>query len=140
MAVVPIRRRLRWALSRHCPRCGARGVFSSWLTLRERCPNCGLRFEREEGFFTGVYLVNYSFVAVAIVFELFLYLIYAVANEGDVGYWPAIAVGVVTAIGLPLITYPFAKGIWTAIDLSARPLDPVEEADAALHARHDTRG
>jgi len=115
-------------------------VFSSWLTLRERCPNCGLRFEREEGFFTGVYLVNYSFVAVAIVFELFLYLIYAVANDGDVAYWRAIVVGVTTAVLLPFITYPFAKGIWAAIDLAARPLDPVEEADAALHARPDDAG
>ena len=34
-----------------------------WARPRVRCPNCGLRFEREEGFFTGVYLVNYSFVA-----------------------------------------------------------------------------
>ena len=34
---------------------------------------------------------------------------------------------------LPVITYPFAKTTWTAIDLAARPLEPVEEADAAVH-------
>jgi len=36
-----------------------------------------------------------------------------------------------------LITYPFAKTTWAAIDLATRPLDPVEEAEAALHDRRD---
>ena len=111
-------------------------MFAGWLKLRERCPTCGLRFEREEGFFTGVYLVNYSFVAVAIVIELFVFLIYANANE-DAALLPAMAVGAVTALLLPLLTYPYAKTIWVAIDLATRPLDPVEEADAALHEHED---
>jgi len=129
---------LLWrAVRRRCPRCGSRGIFESWLKLRDRCPNCGYRYEREEGFFTGVYLVNYSVIAVVIVIELFAYLFYAVANDGDVSYVPALVVCVTTALVLPLITYPFAKTIWAAIDLVARPLDPVEEADAALHDRRN---
>jgi uncharacterized protein (DUF983 family) len=111
-------------------------VFVRWLTLRERCPTCGLRFEREEGFFTGVYLVNYAFVAIAIVIELFVFLIDVNANE-DAALLPAMAVGAATALLLPLLTYPYAKTIWIAIDLATRPLDPVEEADAALYAADD---
>jgi uncharacterized protein (DUF983 family) len=129
---------LRRALRRRCPRCGGRRIFSSWLTLRERCPTCGLRFEREEGFFTGVYLVNYSVVAVAIVIELFAVLLYANANDGDVSYVPAMVVGAATAVGLPLITYPFAKTIWVAIDLATRPLDPVETAEAELNSSRES--
>jgi uncharacterized protein (DUF983 family) len=102
------------------------------LKVRERCPNCGLRFEREEGFFTGVYLVNYALVAVVIVIELFAYVLYANAND-DVALLPALVLGLATAVLLPLLTYPFAKTMWIAIDLATRPLDPVEEADAALH-------
>src|SRR5207249_1638178 len=113
----------------------SRGVFSSWLTLRERCPNCGYRFEREEGFFTGVYLVNYAVIAVAIVAEMAVFMIYVMANDGDVSYTPMLVIGGATALVLPLLTYPFAKMVWAAIDIAARPLDPVEEADAALHAR-----
>lgn len=130
---------LLWrAVRRRCPRCGSRHVFSRWLKLKERCPKCGLRFEREEGFFTGVYLVNYAVVAVAIVIELFVYVIYANAAEGDVALVPAMVVGALTAIVLPLLSYPFAKMVWIAIDLATRPLDPVEEADAALHEGTDT--
>ena len=78
--------------------------------------------------------MNYSFVAVAIVVELMAYLLYANANE-DVSVWPALITGFATALLLPILTYPFAKAIWAAIDLTARPLDPVEEADAVLHER-----
>ncbi|MEY2449848.1 MAG: hypothetical protein QOH79_3324 [Acidimicrobiaceae bacterium] len=130
---------LLWrAVRRRCPRCGGKGIFSSWLKLRERCPTCGYRFEREEGFFTGVYLVNYSLIAVAIVIELFFYVIYANAQDGDASLVPALVVGFATAIILPVITYPFAKATWAAIDLAARPLEPVEEADAALHAEPES--
>ncbi|MGI8644046.1 MAG: hypothetical protein ACR2LS_08000 [Thermomicrobiales bacterium] len=34
------------AVSRRCPYCGATGIFSGFWTLRERCPNCGVVFER----------------------------------------------------------------------------------------------
>jgi hypothetical protein len=47
------------------------------------------------------------------------------------------AVGAATALLLPPLTYPFAKMVWIAIDLATRPLDPVEEADAALHEEPD---
>ena len=135
MRRVPISTLLWRAARRRCPRCGSKGVFASWLKLFERCPTCGYRFEREEGFFTGVYLVNYSLVAIAIVFELFVYVIYANAQDGDASFAPALLIGLATALVLPLITYPFAKVTWAAIDLATRPLDPVEEAEAALWAK-----
>ncbi len=105
--------------------------------MKDRCPSCGYRFEREEGFFTGVYLVNYAVVAVVIVFELFVFLLYVNARGGDASLLPAFLMGIVTAVVLPLLTYPFAKTLWAAIDLVARPLDPVEEAEAALHDHRD---
>jgi hypothetical protein len=84
-----------------------------------------------------VYLVNYSLIAVAIVFELFVFVLFANANDGNASLAPALIIGAATAVLLPLITYPFAKTVWAAIDLAARPLDPVEEADAARYDRRD---
>jgi len=38
------------ALRRRCPQCGGGSLFQSWLSIRDRCPTCGLRTERgEEG-------------------------------------------------------------------------------------------
>ena len=121
---VPARTLLWRGARRRCPRCGGKGLFTAWFRMKDRCPACGYRFEREEGFFTGVYLVNYSVVAVVIVFELFVFLLYVNAQEGDASLLPALAMGIVTAVVLPLLTYPFAKTLWAAIDLVAQTARP----------------
>jgi uncharacterized protein (DUF983 family) len=48
-----------------CPRCRRgriyrRPMFRSWLDMNDRCPACGLRFEREQGYFLGAMYVSYA--------------------------------------------------------------------------------
>src|SRR5258708_35651991 len=52
-----------------CPRCGKGKIFRRGFTTFETCPNCGWRFEREEGYWTGAMAVNLilSEIIVAIV-------------------------------------------------------------------------
>ena len=47
-------RALRW----HCPACGGGPLFSGWFEMRPSCPRCGLRLEREEGYFLGAMALN----------------------------------------------------------------------------------
>jgi len=133
MERTPVRGVVWRGLRRRCGRCGAKRIFSSYFQLHERCPRCGYKFEREEGFFTGVYLVNYAVTALLLVIEIFAFLLVAVASDGDVSLVPWLVGGAAIAIFCPLIVYPYAKSTWAAIDLAARPLDPVEEAEAAQH-------
>ena len=35
-----------------------RAPLPRWFTIVERCPRCGLRFEREEGYWTGALAIN----------------------------------------------------------------------------------
>jgi len=114
-----------------CPLCGGRGLFVRWFTLRERCPTCGLRFDRkpEEGFFLGAYTLNLTLVLSLLCIDLFLYGL----AEGDVVNvppWTLIVGAVVIAVVVPLLGYPASKTTWSAIDLSMNPLDPVEQAEA----------
>jgi hypothetical protein len=102
--------------------------------LQERCPRCGYKFAREEGFFTGVYLINYGFTAIVLVAEIMFWIGLITARDGNVSMIPALVLGAATAIVLPIVGYPFAATTWAAIDLAARPLDPVEEAEAAVYA------
>jgi uncharacterized protein (DUF983 family) len=120
-------------LRRRCGRCGAKKIFRSYFQLHERCPRCGYKFEREEGFFTGVYLVNYSVTALLLVILIVVFFVVAIGNDGDVSLVPWLLGGAAIAIVCPLLFYPYAKSTWAAIDLAARPLDPVEEAEAAQH-------
>lgn len=40
-----------------CPRCGSKGLWAGPAALAERCPACGLEFERHEPRGRGMYLV-----------------------------------------------------------------------------------
>ncbi len=62
------------AIHGKCPQCRQGDMFiSSALKLSEfhkmndNCPVCGLKFEREPGFFTGAMYVNYAFSVALIV-------------------------------------------------------------------------
>jgi uncharacterized protein (DUF983 family) len=119
-------------LRRRCPRCGAKGLFRSAFRLREYCPGCGYRFERETGFWMGSYLVNYAFTAVVLVALIAGYVIWLQGHAGGRSLIVVIVAAEVLAIALPLAFFRTAKSLWCAIDLSMRPLDPVEEAEAEL--------
>src|SRR5215472_6132792 len=104
----------RGALCR-CPRCGSRGVFESWFHLRERCPGCGLRFEREEGFWLGGYVINFATGEAGIV-VLLAVLIGLVVNGHHVNAAVFLAVGLALAIFGPMATFPPSRTVWSAVD------------------------
>ncbi len=122
-------------LARRCARCGGGHLFRSWFHLRERCPSCGMRFEREEGFWLGGYVINFATGEGALL-VLLAALIGFEASGAHVSAWPFVAVGLLIAIGGPALTFPFSRTIWSAIDLVMRPLVPSEvvEAQAAVAA------
>ncbi len=119
-----------------CPLCGGRGLFVHWFTLRERCPTCGLRFDRkpEDGFFLGAYTLNLGLVLALLCADLFLYGL-AVGDVVPVPPWTLIVTAVAIAVVVPLLGYPASKTTWSAIDLSMHPPDPVEQAEAARFCR-----
>ncbi len=135
----PTVREVLWrGVRRRCGRCGERAQFSGWFRLHERCSCCGVRFAREEGFFTGVYLVNYTATAVLLVGMLMAYLTVSVAGDnGGEGLTAWMLGAVAIAVIVPAVTYPIAATTWAAVDLLLRPLEPLEEAEAALWARGD---
>lgn len=106
-------------ISRRCPNCGTRGLFTRWVVMRKHCPGCHLTLNRNENdYFLGSYVIN--FVAAEFVI--------AISSLGLVLYtwpdvpWTAIKWGLVLLmIPVPILFYPFAKTIWLAIDLSLRP-------------------
>ena len=49
-------------LQHRCPNCGGRTLFTPGkaFALNPACPDCGLRLEREEGFYLGAMALNYG--------------------------------------------------------------------------------
>jgi len=107
------------AIRRQCPRCGARGVWQSFTRMEQRCPSCGLEFDRgESDYFLGAYLLN--FVAAELV-GVFVFVV------GLIVTWPMpswnllTAITVAIAIIAPIALYPTTKALWLAVDLMFRP-------------------
>jgi uncharacterized protein (DUF983 family) len=107
------------ALTLRCPLCGARGVTRRWITVRPRCPRCGLRLDRgEPDYWIGAMLFNLiaaeSLFAVGVVVTL---LVTWPRPPWDALYWGSI-MGMAV---LPIVTYPITKLVWLAFDLVFRP-------------------
>jgi uncharacterized protein (DUF983 family) len=104
-------------LTRRCPWCGRGKLFRRWFTLPERCPRCGLRFEREEGAFLGSLALNFGVTSVAFIAVLVTWIALTLPDPPVVLITVA---SVAVALVLPLLIYPFAKTTWTAIDILLR--------------------
>ena len=113
---------------RRCPRCGARRVFASWFRMVEQCPRCRLRFERENDFFLGAYVINLAVTEGLLLIGLFVFILVAVNGE-DVPLAPVLAGAAFVAVGGPLLFFPFSRTIWAAIDLAMRPV-PMDDDGA----------
>lgn len=114
-------------LTRRCPLCGSSGVFSSWFTVRDRCPRCGFRLEqRIEGHWLGALGMN-SIVSFGLLFLTMA--VGLIVTYPDIAVGPLVAITVAVAIVVPLFFYPFSKTLWSAIDLAMRPLEPADDVD-----------
>jgi hypothetical protein len=123
-------------LVRRCARCGSGGLFPRWFKMVQRCSHCGMLFERDEGFFLGVWVMN--FAAVSFVVAVVLAIVIALeANDAGANLGPILAVGGIAALVTPIVCYPFSRTLWAAIELVMRPMDIAEEAEAMLHAGDD---
>ena len=116
-------------VTRRCPACGAGDVFETWFRLRERCPRCAARLEREPAFFIGAYFLNFCLMQAV----LGAWIVAAFALTLPDPPMPLIlGVAVAICVIVPIVGYPFAKTTWAAIHLGMAPFEPDEEADAAV--------
>lgn len=125
----PTRMVLRGAAKR-CASCGGRGLFAGWFRMAARCPRCGYRFEREEGFFLGAYVMNLVIAQALVVLLAIVPAIVLLARDPGAGLLPVFAGGMVGAVLAPVVFYPFSKTLWVAFELIMRPAGAVEPTDA----------
>ncbi|HEX3721627.1 MAG TPA: DUF983 domain-containing protein [Nitrolancea sp.] len=108
----------------HCPNCGQGHLFHHWVTMVERCPNCGLFFEREEGYWTGAVAINTIFTELIFAIVIVAVIVW---TWPDIPTRPLLIVAVALNALFPLFYYPFSKTVWVAIDLILHPLEENEE-------------
>ena len=94
----------------------------------ERCPGCGMRFEREEGFFLGVYFLNITLTQVVLMAYV---AIVFVLTLPEAPLAAILAGAAAIAVVVPVALYPACRTLWAAVHLGMQPLEPAEQADAA---------
>jgi uncharacterized protein (DUF983 family) len=101
-------------LLKRCPICGAGGLFTRWMRLRDTCPRCGYRFDRESGYWVGAIIIN---LAVTEILFGILFITTLLVTAPDVPWQPLLAVALITNGVFPWFFYPYSKTIWMAFDL-----------------------
>jgi uncharacterized protein (DUF983 family) len=107
------------AALRRCPNCGERDIWRGWLTIRDRCPRCGIRLDLgESDHFYGAYMLNFIAAELAVAFAFVVTLVVTWPTVP----WTAVTWGtVVIAVVAPFLFYPFTRTLWLAVDLAVRP-------------------
>jgi uncharacterized protein (DUF983 family) len=103
------------ALSLKCPRCGAGGILAGWFKLKDACPVCGLGLRRapESDEWFGGYFVNLITSELLMVFVVVGYVLWTIPNVP----WTNVEVlSVVMVLVSPVVSYPFAKVLWVAVE------------------------
>ena len=116
------RLRLLRAVHLRCPHCGGGPIFRRWLLMPPACPSCKLKLDRgEDDYFLGGYLVNFVGAEIAIVVLGFAAIL---LTWPDVPWgWIGWGLGALMIL-FPVITYPFSKLLWLAMDVGFRPVTP----------------
>jgi uncharacterized protein (DUF983 family) len=116
----PLTTLLGRAVRRRCPRCGVGGIWRSWFAMTHACPRCGLVFERGESsdFFIGAYLINLVVAELSAVLVAAVMWITLGSRVSFNALWGA---SMLLAVVMPIVFYPFSRGLWLAFDLHFRP-------------------
>jgi uncharacterized protein (DUF983 family) len=96
-------------LSNRCPNCGGHTIFrkGTLFQVNAACPNCGLKIERDDGFFLGSMSLNYGVTLVG-----FLLPVMLLAYYGVIGSTMAIVLAGIGALLIPALFYRSSRSWW----------------------------
>lgn len=103
-------RHLRGFALLRCPRCFEGPIYEGLIRTRETCPVCGLRYERDPGYFTGAMYGSYI---LGIVLTFPVWLIMLMAGYEAIPILAAVAVEL--AVLLPIL-FRFSRSAWLHFD------------------------
>jgi uncharacterized protein (DUF983 family) len=106
------------ALRLRCPLCGQGKLYRHWFAMHRECSHCGVKFEREPGFFLGSIYINYGLTALiaAIVYPVLLF-------NKIVPETPLLAATLAFTILFPMLLFPWARSLWLGFDQWRDPRD-----------------
>lgn len=118
---------LKTVLKEKCPRCGEGELYESrkYFTfskdsykMKKNCPCCGLRYEKEVGFFYGAMFISYALNIAIFLTSLAIYTLFLKSLWG----WTYFAVGYLSiAVLSTAAVFRFSRSIWLSILTKSEP-------------------
>jgi uncharacterized protein (DUF983 family) len=119
----PRRSVLRALLGQRCPRCREGRLFHGTIRMNDPCPVCGLRFEREPGYFLGAMYFSY-FLAVGFLVAAY-FTVSLLLPSWTSEAWAALAI--VAFVPFVPIAFRYSRVLWIYYDRWAWPDDEAAE-------------
>jgi len=94
-----------------CPRCGVGSLYRKPFKMADNCDRCGLKFEREQGYFVGAIYINYG-ATIAVAVPGF-FLLDAFSN---ITINQQLAIWVPFAVIFPLLFFHHSRSLWLVMD------------------------
>jgi uncharacterized protein (DUF983 family) len=115
---MPLIRRLRAIVAQRCPVCCEGKVFKSLWGMNTHCPVCGIKFERETGYFLNSMFIGYA-VGLLILVPTAVVLFFL---NVDLLVFSTVII-VVSALVWPLV-FRYARVLWMHADQMLDPRRP----------------
>jgi uncharacterized protein (DUF983 family) len=118
----PLKQILRRAAHWRCPNCGRGRLFRSVFRMLPRCPECGLSYFPEQGYYVGAMIINYVVTTAVVVAIFLLSLLFpdftTLSTNSKILLWMAFAI----ALSLLLVRHSYS--LWLGIDFWIKPRRP----------------
>jgi uncharacterized protein (DUF983 family) len=118
----PLKQIAHHAAHWRCPNCGRGRLFRGVFRMLPACPECGLSYFPEQGYYVGAMIINYV-VTTAIVVAIFL-LSLLFPDFTTLSINSKILVWMAFAIVLSLLLVRHSYSFWLGIDFWIKPRQP----------------
>jgi uncharacterized protein (DUF983 family) len=113
-----VNRATRW----RCPHCGRGVLFRGVYRMLQRCPECGLSYFPEQGYYVGAMIINYIATTACVVALFLLSLLLrdftTLSTNSKILLWMGFA------IALSLLLMRHSYSFWLGIDYWVKPRYP----------------
>ena len=112
------------SLRLRCPLCGVGRLFHGWFAMHETCSGCGLKYNREPGYFLGSIYINYILTAILVTGGYFG-LYFSTDIDHDIILWVSVAFSII----FPACFFRHARSLWLGMDLFWDPPEAKETSE-----------
>ena len=94
-----------------CPRCGIGSLYAKPFRMYSHCPHCGLKFEREQGYFVGAIYINYAATVLIAVPGFFIFDAFSGMTINH-----QLAIWIPFSVVFPPLFFHHSRSLWLVLD------------------------